>query len=130
MGPLASGVFAFSLLVSGLASSAVGTMAGQVIMQGFIRFSIPLMLRRLLTMLPALIVIMLGAEPTAVLVLSQVVLSFGIPFALLPLLQFTRDRQLMGELVNRPVVNVFGYGVAAVIVVLNIFLLSQTIFSR
>lgn len=130
LGPLASGVFAFSLLVSGLASSAVGTMAGQVIMQGFIRFSIPLMLRRLFTMLPALIVILLGAEPTAVLVLSQVVLSFGIPFALLPLLQFTRDRQLMGELVNRPLVNVFGYGVAAVIVVLNIFLLSQTIFSR
>ena len=130
LGSLASGVFAFSLLVSGLASSAVGTMAGQVIMQGFIRFSIPLMLRRLLTMLPALIVIMLGAEPTAVLVLSQVVLSFGIPFALLPLLQFTRDRQLMGELVNRPLVNVFGYGVAAVIVALNIFLLSQTIFSR
>ena len=126
LGGFASGVFAFSLLVSGLASSAVGTMAGQVIMQGFIRFSIPLMLRRLLTMLPALIVIMLGAEPTAVLVLSQVVLSFGIPFALLPLLQFTRDRQLMGELVNRPVVNVFGYGVAAVIVVLNVFLLSQT----
>ena len=130
LGSLASGVFAFSLLVSGLASSAVGTMAGQVIMQGFIRFSIPLMLRRLFTMLPALIVIMLGAEPTAVLVLSQVVLSFGIPFALLPLLQFTRDRQLMGELVNRPLVNVFGYGVAAIIVVLNIFLLSQTIFNR
>ena len=128
LGTLASGVFAFSLLISGLASSAVGTMAGQVIMQGFIRFSIPLMLRRLLTMLPALIVIMLGAEPTAVLVLSQVVLSFGIPFALLPLLQFTRDRQLMGELVNRPVVNVFGYAVAAVIVALNIFLLTQTIF--
>ena len=128
LGGFASGVFAFSLLVSGLASSAVGTMAGQVIMQGFIRFSIPLMLRRLFTMLPALIVILLGAEPTAVLVLSQVVLSFGIPFALLPLLQFTRDRQLMGELVNRPVVNVFGYAVAAVIVALNIFLLTQTIF--
>ena len=128
LGTLASGVFAFSLLVSGLASSAVGTMAGQVIMQGFIRFSIPLMLRRLLTMLPALVVILLGAEPTAVLVLSQVVLSFGIPFALLPLLQFTRDRQLMGELVNRPVVNLFGYAVAAVIVALNIFLLTQTIF--
>ena len=128
LGTLASGVFAFSLLISGLASSAVGTMAGQVIMQGFIRFSIPLMLRRLFTMLPALVVILLGAEPTAVLVLSQVVLSFGIPFALLPLLQFTRDRQLMGELVNRPVVNVFGYAVAAVIVALNIFLLTQTIF--
>ena len=130
LGTLASGVFAFSLLISGLASSAVGTMAGQVIMQGFIRFSIPLMLRRLFTMLPALVVILLGAEPTAVLVLSQVVLSFGIPFALLPLLQFTRDGQLMGELVNRPWVNVFGYGVAAVSVALNIFLLSETIFSR
>lgn len=125
LGGLASGVFAFSLLVSGLASSAVGTMAGQVIMQGFIRFSIPLLLRRTITMLPALIVILLGAEPTSVLVLSQVVLSFGIPFALLPLLQFTRDRTLMGDLTNRPYVTVLGYGVAGIIVVLNFFLLSQ-----
>lgn len=125
LGGLASGVFAFSLLVSGLASSAVGTMAGQVIMQGFIRFSIPLLLRRTITMLPALVVILLGAEPTSVLVLSQVVLSFGIPFALLPLLQFTRDRTLMGDLTNRPYVTLLGYGVAGIIVILNFFLLSQ-----
>ena len=125
LGGLASGVFAFSLLISGLASSAVGTMAGQVIMQGFIHFSIPLLLRRAITMVPALVVILLGVEPSSVLVLSQVVLSFGIPFALLPLLQFTRDPRLMGDLVNRRYVTLLGYVVAGIIIILNIFLLTQ-----
>jgi manganese transport protein len=95
-------------------------MAGQVVMQGFMRFNIPLFLRRTITMLPALIVILLGFEPTAVLVLS-----FGIPFALILLLQLTRDRALMAERVNRPLTNVFGWDVAAVIIALNIFSLAQ-----
>src|SRR5205823_2834243 len=95
LGPLAGTVFAISLLASGLSSSTVGTMAGQVIMQGFLHWHIPLWVRRLVTMLPALIVIAIGVDPTRTLVLSQVVLSFGIPFALIPLVVFTSKRDLM-----------------------------------
>ena len=102
LGGAASIIFAISLLASGLSSSTVGTMAGQVIMQGFIHRQIPIWLRRLITMLPALVVIAFGIDATRALVLSQVVLSFGIPFALVPLVLFTRRRDLMGELVNRP----------------------------
>lgn len=123
LGNVASAVFGFSLLISGLASSAVGTMAGQVIMQGFVHFHIPILLRRLLTMLPALVVIAIGAEPTAVLVMSQVILSFGIPFALLPLLQFTRNPEIMAELVNKRYVTALGYLFSALIIGLNVFLL-------
>ena len=126
LGSAASTVFAISLLASGLSSSTVGTMAGQVIMQGFLRRRIPLWLRRLVTMLPALIVIALGLDPTRTLVISQVVLSFGIPFALIPLVLFTRRRDLMGALVNHRLTTALASGVAAVIVALNIFLLVQT----
>ena len=126
LGPLGSTVFGFSLLVSGLASSAVGTMAGQVIMQGFVRFSIPIFLRRTITMLPALIVILLGFEPTAVLVLSQVVLSFGIPFALVPLVLLTRRREVMGQFVNTRVTTSAAGAVAGLIIALNLFLLYKT----
>lgn len=127
LGGAASTVFAISLLASGLSSSTVGTMAGQAIMQGFIRRQIPIWLRRLVTMLPALIVIALGLDPTRTLVLSQVVLSFGIPFALIPLVIFTSRCAIMGDaLVNRRVTTVVASLVATVIVSLNIFLLYRT----
>jgi manganese transport protein len=128
LGSVASTVFAVSLLASGLSSSTVGTLSGQVIMQGFIERSIPLWLRRGLTMLPALIVIAIGLDPTRTLVISQVVLSFGIPFAVIPLVIFTRDRTLMGVLTNRPATTVAAAIVAALIVALNLFLLYQTFF--
>jgi manganese transport protein len=118
--------FALALLSSGFASSSVGTYAGQVVMQGFIRRSVPLAVRRLVTMTPALIVLALGLEPTRSLVISQVVLSFGIPFALIPLVLLTRRRDVMGDLVNRRLTTVVAGTVAAMIVALNVFLLYQT----
>jgi manganese transport protein len=126
LGGAASIIFAISLLASGLSSSTVGTMAGQVIMQGFIHRQIPIWLRRLITMLPALVVIAFGIDATRALVLSQVVLSFGIPFALVPLLLFTRRRDLMGELVNRPLTTAAATAVVTLIIGLNLFLLYQT----
>ena len=117
-------------LRAGLSSATVGTMSGQVIMQGFLRRQVPLWLRRGITMLPSLIVIALGFEPTRVLVLSQVVLSFGIPFALVPLILFTYRRDIMGELVNHRVTTLLACIVAALIIGLNIFLLYQTFFGR
>jgi manganese transport protein len=126
LGGAASIIFAISLLASGLSSSTVGTMAGQVIMQGFIFRQIPIWLRRLITMLPALVVIAFGIDATRALVLSQVVLSFGIPFALVPLVLFTRRRDLMGDLVNRPLTTVAAVVVATLIIGLNLFLLYQT----
>jgi manganese transport protein len=128
LGSVASDVFAISLLASGLSSSTVGTLAGQTIMQGFIRRSIPLWLRRFLTMLPALVVVAVGLDPTRTLVISQVVLSFGIPFALIPLVMFTRNEGLMGVLVNRRLTTIVVSIVAALIVALNVFLLYQTFF--
>jgi manganese transport protein len=126
LGQASSWVFAISLLASGLSSSVVGTMSGQVIMQGFLRRKIPLCLRRLVTMLPSLLVIAIGLDPTRTLVISQVVLSFGIPFALIPLVMFTRRQDLMGVLVNHRLTTVIVTGVAALIVSLNVFLLYQT----
>ena len=121
----ASSVFALSLLASGLSSSTVGTMAGQVIMQGFLHRKIPVWIRRLVTMVPSLIVIFVGWDPTRTLVLSQVVLSFGLPFAIIPLIIFTSRRDLMGELVNSKVTTVIAGVVASLIVALNVFLLYQ-----
>lgn len=129
LGNAASTIFAVSLLASGLASAAVGTMAGQVIMQGFIGRRIPIWLRRLVTMAPALVIIAMGVDTTRTLVISQVVLSFGIPFALVPLVMFTRRRDLMGELVNRRPTTVSAIVIAAVIIALNIFLIYQTVLS-
>jgi len=125
LGRAASVVFGIALLASGLSSSAVGTMAGQAIMQGFLRRRVPLLVRRLVTMAPALVVIQLGLDPTRSLVISQVILSFGIPFALVPLLRFTADRRLMGVLANRRLTTALGALVAGVIIALNIFLLAQ-----
>jgi manganese transport protein len=118
--------FGLALLASGFASSSVGTYAGQVVMQGFIARQIPLLMRRLVTMMPALVVLGLGLDPTRSLVISQVVLSFGIPFALIPLVIFTSRRELMGALVNRRITTFAACVLAALIVMLNIFLLART----
>jgi len=125
LGKASSWVFAISLLASGLSSSSVGTMAGQVIMQGFLHHSIPGWIRRSVTMAPSLIVIFLGFSPTRVLILSQVVLSFGLPFAVIPLIMFTRRRDLMGPLVNKRTTTFLAGVVAALIVALNLYLLTQ-----
>jgi manganese transport protein len=127
LGPLASGAFALSLLASGLSSSTVGTLAGQVVMQGFLHRQIPIWLRRGITMLPALVVIGLGLDPTRTLVLSQVVLSFGIPFALVPLIRFTSQRCLMGPLVNSRLTTAIAWALAGLIIALNLFLLWTTL---
>jgi manganese transport protein len=121
-------LFAVALLVSGFASSSVGTYAGQVIMDGFLRRRIPLFVRRALTMLPALAILALGVDPTWALVVSQVVLAFGIPFALVPLLLLTRRPDVMGELVNRRSTTVVAVVVATVILVLNGLLLYFLLF--
>lgn len=130
LGPLAAGAFAVALLASGLSSSAVGTLSGQVVMQGFVGFRISLWLRRTLTALPAVAVILLGLDPTRVLVFSQVVLSFGIPFALVPLLLFTRRRELMGALANTRAIDLLGWAVTALIIALNAWLLVGTFSGR
>jgi manganese transport protein len=128
LGQAASWVFAISLIASGLSSTTVGTMAGQIIMQGFLRRRIPIGIRRSITMLPALLVIIIGLEPTRTLVLSQVILSFGIPFALVPLILFTRRKDVMGELVNHQLTTVLAGIVAGLIIALNLFLIYQTFF--
>lgn len=115
--------FALALLASGFASSSVGTYAGQVVMQGFIDRAIPLALRRSITMAPALIVLAIGVNPTDALIISQVVLSFGIPFALVPLVLLTRRVDVMGVLVNKRVTTLAASFVAGLIIALNIFLL-------
>ena len=124
----AATVFGIALLASGFASSSVGTMAGQVVMQGFLRRRIPIFVRRAITLAPALIVLAIGIDPTDALVASQVVLSFGIPFALVPLLMLTSNRKVMGALVNpRWLTGVAGV-LAAMIIALNVFLLQQVFF--
>jgi manganese transport protein len=126
IGPEAALAFALALLASGFASSSVGTYSGQVVMQGFIARTIPLALRRAVTMTPALVVLAIGLDPSRSLVISQVVLSFGIPFALVPLVLLTRRADIMGALVNRRVTTVVAAGVAALIIALNVFLLVRT----
>jgi manganese transport protein len=126
LGGASSALFAIALLTSGLSSSAVGTLAGQVVMQGFIRRRIPIFVRRLVTMAPAFFVIWWGTDHSHTLVISQVILSFGIPFALVPLVLFTSKRRLMGELVNARATTVAACVVATLIIALNVFLLVQT----
>jgi manganese transport protein len=128
VGPGAALAFALALLASGFASSSVGTYSGQVVMQGFINRTIPLFVRRLVTMTPALVVLAIGLDPTRALVISQVVLSFGIPFALVPLVLLTSKRAVMGSLVNRRATTIAASVVAALISALNLFLLYQTFF--
>jgi manganese transport protein len=128
VGSSAAVAFALALLASGLASSSVGTYAGQVVMQGFIRRSVPLVVRRGVTMAPALIVLAIGLDPSRSLVISQVILSFGIPFALVPLVMLTSRTDIMGPLVNRRITTVVAWVVASMIIALNAFLLFQTFF--
>jgi len=128
LGAAAGWVFAVSLLAAGLASTTVGTMAGQVIMQGFLERHIPVWVRRTVTIVPSLVVIFMGLDPTRTLVISQVVLSFGLPFAIIPLVIFTRRRDLMGTLVNWRFTTILAWLVTALVVSLNFYLLYQTLW--
>jgi manganese transport protein len=124
-GSLAGTALALALLASGLASASVGTLAGQVIMQGFLARAIPLFVRRAVTVIPALAILMAGVEPTTALVVSQVVLSFGIPFALIPLLIFTSNRDVMGSLVNTKLTTRTAVAVSAAIIAINVVVIKQ-----
>jgi manganese transport protein len=130
VGGTAALAFAVALLASGTASSSVGTYAGQVVMAGFIKVRIPLVLRRVVTMMPALVILGLGVNPTSALVLSQVVLSFGIPLALIPLVMLTGRRDVMGVHVNRGLTTVAAWGCAVLISGLNVFLIVQQLIGR
>jgi manganese transport protein len=126
LGPTVALFFAIGLLASGLASTSVGAYAGAMIMDGLLHRSIPLLLRRLITLIPALVILASGLDPTRALVLSQVVLSFGIPFALIPLIRLTSDRALMGSDRNHRVTTTLGWIVAGLITLLNVGLLYLT----
>ncbi len=126
LGGAASIVFAISLLASGLSSSTVGTMAGQVIMQGFVGFTIPIWIRRLVTMIPAVLVVLIGFNPTDTLVISQVILSFALPLPVITLVMFTRRRDLMGSLVNKALTTWAAIACSVIILGLNIWLLYST----
>jgi manganese transport protein len=128
VGPASAILFGVGLLSAGLSSSSVGTMSGDIMMRGFIKKHINLYVRRIITMLPPLAVILSGVNPTWALVMSQVILSFGIAFALIPLIVFTSDKKLMGTLVNKKVTTIVAWCVAALIIGLNLFLLYQLIF--
>lgn len=119
-------LFGIALLASGFSSSSIGTMAGQVVMQGFIRRQIPIFLRRAITLMPALVILAIGVDPSRSLVISQVVLSFGIPFALVPLVIFTSRRELMGSLVNTRLTAAAAWMIAGIIIALNLFLVYET----
>lgn len=128
VGPASAILFGVGLLTAGLSSSSVGTMSGDIMMKGFIKRHINLYLRRVITMLPPLVVIIMGVNPTYALVMSQVILSFGIAFALVPLIMFTSNKKLMGTLVNKKATTVMAWAIATLIIGLNIFLLYQLIF--
>ncbi len=128
LGEAASWIFAISILASGLSTSTGGTSAGQVIMQGFLHRHIPIWLRRLLTLIPSIVVIAVGLNPTRTLVISQVILSFGLPFAIIPLIIFTKKKDIMGILVNKKIITFIISVIAALIVLLNIYLIYQVLF--
>ncbi|MDR3579108.1 MAG: Nramp family divalent metal transporter [Oryzomonas sp.] len=127
LGSSAKWIFGLSLLLSGLSSSTVGTSAGQVIMQGFMQRHIPIWVRRLVTMAPSLVVIGAGLDPTRTLVVSQVVLSFGLPFAIVPLVMFTRRPDIMGDLANRRLTTAIAGMIAGIILALNAYLTYKTL---
>ncbi|NTY62796.1 Nramp family divalent metal transporter [Mycolicibacterium sphagni] len=127
LGPTVALLFAIGLLASGLASTSVGAYAGAMIMQGLLHKTFPLLLRRLVTLIPALVVLAIGIDPSRALVISQVVLSFGIPFALIPLVRLTSNRSLMGADTNSRLTTVLGWTVAAVITLLNVVLIYLTL---
>ncbi|MFW5387111.1 MULTISPECIES: Nramp family divalent metal transporter [unclassified Yersinia (in: enterobacteria)] len=123
LGNAAATIFGLSLVAAGLSSTVVGTLAGQVVMQGFVRFYIPIWVRRTVTMLPSFIVILAGMDATRILVMSQVLLSFGIALALVPLLAFTGNKELMGDMVNSKLIQILGKMIVLVVVGLNAYLL-------
>lgn len=129
LGTSAKWIFGLSLLLAGLSSSTVGTSAGQVIMQGFMQRHIPIWVRRLVTMAPSLAVIGAGLDPTRTLIVSQVVLSFGLPFAIIPLVMFTRRADIMGDLVNRRLTTALAGMIAGIILALNAYLLYKTLIT-
>jgi manganese transport protein len=126
LGPAIGVVFAIGLLASGLASTSVGSYAGAAIMSGLLHRRVPLLIRRLVTLVPALAVLAIGVEPTAALVLSQALLSFGIPFALIPLIRLTGSRAVMGEHVDSVPLRVAGWASAFLVVALNLALIVLT----
>jgi len=126
LGSLSATAFAIALLLSGLSSSTVGTMAGQVIIEGFLDIKFPIFLRRLITMIPAILVVAIGLDPLKILVLSQVFLSFALPFALIPLVMLTRREKIMGDLTNSRTTNGLAYVATAIILSLNVLLLYHT----
>jgi len=126
LGPTAALLFALGLLASGFAASSVGTLSGQIVMEGFLRIRVSVFVRRLVTVAPAIVVLAIGVDPTRALVLSQVVLSFGIPFALVPLILFTRRSDVMGKLVNKSGTTAIAWVVAAIIIALNLALIVLT----
>ncbi len=128
LGKAASWIFAISLLASGLSSSTVGTSAGQVMMQGFLHKHIPVWVRRFVTIIPSIVVISIGLDPTRTLVISQVILSFGLPFAIIPLIIFTKKKEIMGILVNKKITTFIVYIIAALIIALNLYLIYQVLF--
>jgi manganese transport protein len=125
LGPAAAAMFAIALLCSGLSSSTVGVLAGQVIIEGFLDIRFPIFIRRLITIIPALAVIAMGLDPLKILVLSQVVLSFTLPFALVPLLILTGRREVMGDFLSAGKVRFAGWATVGIIVALNVVLLGQ-----
>ena len=127
LGPLVGTVFAVGLLASGLASTSVGAYAGSEIMNGLLHIRVPIMVRRLISLIPALIILGAGAEPTWALVVSQVALSFGIPFAIIPLMRLTASTEVMGDYANNRPLRATGFLIAAVIVALNLFLVYLTL---
>jgi manganese transport protein len=127
LGGLVAALFAIGLLASGLASTSVGCYAGAVVMAGLLRRSVPLLLRRVITMIPAIIILAIGVDPTLALVISQVVLSFGLPFVLIPLLLLTRSRTVMGTAVNHPVTTAVAVVVVALVIALNLTLIYLTV---
>ncbi|MDR7235573.1 Nramp family divalent metal transporter [Neobacillus drentensis] len=129
LGPAAASVFLISLLASGLSSSVVGTMAGQVIMQGFVGFTIPVWIRRLVTMLPTVIIVAIGVDPTRTLVISQVVLSMVLPFPIIALIYFTQKKEFMGVLTNKRTTTIASSLFALIILGLNVWLVVQTFLS-
>ena len=129
LGHAAATLFGLSLVAAGLSSTVVGTLAGQVVMQGFVHFAIPLWLRRVITMIPSFVVILLGLNPTRILVMSQVLLSFGIALALVPLLLFTSSKKLMGDLVNTHSLRTLVWMIVMIVVALNLWLIFVTLIN-
>jgi manganese transport protein len=127
LGAAAAGIFLVSLIASGVSASTVGTLAGQMIMQGFVRFRIPLWLRRLVTMIPAFAVIALGAQPTRALVISQVVLSLALPLPMIALIIFTNKAEVMGTFANTRPIRIIAICATALVLVLNAVLIYETL---